>query len=85
MLMGMVTEVLLVWIYTPCLGNCMVMFTIELINNQQEGENASDFKELNWEKPSTEYHYLGSFNRILSGFLEHSKLSNFLFNDTLSF
>ena len=60
------------------------MFTIELIN-QQEGENASDFKELNWEKPSTAYYYLGSFYRILGGFLEHSKLMNFLFNDTLSF
>ena len=63
-------------------------FTIELIN-QQERENATSTSDIiTWEQPLEAYIY-GSFCRIKIGdsvgFIEHSKLGDFLVNDTLHF
>ena len=56
-------------------------FTVELIN-QTGGENVRHSRTLNWKKPTEEYDYA---DFIHPSFLEHSKLNNFLNNDTLYF
>ena len=64
-------------------------FTIELIN-QQGGENAfHTTKEMTWEQPEQGSLQLFCFSRVGSSqtcyFIEHSKLDDFHFNDTLHF
>ena len=64
-------------------------FTIKLIN-QQGGENATCTTDIiTWKRPVTAGVPIGTFCRIkigyYEGFIEHSKLGDFLVNDTLHF
>ena len=61
-----------------------VKFTVELIN-QKGGENASHSKTETWTQPTSKYEDMYGFVRIFCGFIEHSKLCNFLNNNTLYF
>ncbi len=66
-----------------------VDFTVELIN-QRGGANAShSLVSINWQRPAEQTTWVAVFNRYsgryFGGFLEHSKLSQFLVNDTLTF
>ena len=61
-------------------------FTIELIN-QQGGENATCTTDIiTWKQPVTAGVPFGTFCRVeiddWNGFIEHSQLDDFLFNDT---
>ena len=61
-----------------------VTFCVELVN-QKGGDSAQCSGTWTWQKPSKPWQHLGPLFRITGGFLEHSKLVNFLNNDTLYF
>ena len=66
-----------------------VSFTVELLH-QHGGRNIiSTLTKVQWQKPTTPYRHINSFTRDRCGlwwaFLEHSKLADFLDNDTLYF
>ena len=65
--------------------------TLELIN-QQGGENVVSVKECSWKKPNQDSEVICSFGSIFLGsivkyhhLVEHSKLDDFLIDDTLHF
>ena len=62
-----------------------IQFTIELLNQQEGGENASHSTTYSWKKPTSQYNLFGWFFRGEYYFMEHSKLNSFLNNDTLYF
>ena len=61
-----------------------VKFTVELIN-QKGGENASHRITDTWTRPTSKYKKTYRFGSIRGGYIEHSKLCNFLNNNTLYF
>ena len=67
-----------------------VSFTLELLH-QHGGQNIiHTLTKAQWQKPTRPYTLINSFPRIQYGprrwaFLEHSKLADFLYNDTLYF
>ena len=64
-------------------------FTIELINQQGRENTTSTTDIVAWKRPVQGFVPLGAFYRIKigvwDGFIEHSKLGDFLVNDTLHF
>ena len=68
----------------PLKWSANAKFTIELID-KQGGKNASHSKTVTWTRPGSKNYNIKSFERILGGFIEHSKLGRFLYNDTLHF
>ena len=59
-------------------------FTVELIN-QRGGGNASHSITITWNQPTSKYKDTYGFGRIHFGFIELSKICNFLYNNTLYF
>ena len=59
-------------------------FTVELVH-QKGGRNASHSITETWNRTTLKYMHINMFERIHGGYTEHSKLFNFLNNDTLHF
>ena len=67
----------------------LVSFTIELLHQHGGLNIIHTLTKVQWQKPTTPYTYINGFTNIHCGlrrvFLEHSKLTDFLDNDTLHF
>ena len=67
----------------------LVSFTIELLNQHGGDDVKGTLNKIKCVKPGTSYEYIYTFGRIQYGiyraFLQHSKLKDFLDNDTLYF